>query len=380
MELFLEIIFLHEHPAKPKWGFAKIAFYIHCCKTTVIYWVKKYRKNKDLSDKGRSGRPRCTTEKQDKRMTKMAKAEHNITSNQIKEKTNKHGAEVSVRTVRRRLHEAGGKYINEISKPLLTKNHREKRRRNIKTLTRIENLNANFMCKVYKKELLPSASKFFSGDNLDWFLQEDNDPKHRSKICAKWKAEKKIKVLPWSSMSPDQNLIENYETSCISLVDLTSTTTSSSSSSSSKQRSKYKAATEEALKTFNQLQIVKNQIDSHSNEVMARMKNLLQNKKNENDDRSLLFDEFGRTSNQDILRPSANDSSISQLSTSYNSRRRISSAKPVVGSLSKSGNWRHGRYASDSAGIGVAVTTNVRVDMNSDNGSNVNGITANEKH
>ncbi|RHZ65471.1 hypothetical protein Glove_315g20 [Diversispora epigaea] len=226
MELFLEIIFLHKHPARPKWGFAKIAFYIHCCKTTVIYWVKKYRKNKDLSDKGRSDRPRCTTEKQDKQMTKMAKTEHNITSNQIKEKTNKHGAEVSVRTVRRRLHEAGGKYINEISKPLLTKNHREKRRRNIKTLTGIElflqmkapfnyfhkkkrNLNADFMCKVYEKELLPSASKFFGGDNLDWFLQEDNDPKHRSKICAKWKAEKKIKVLPWLSMSLDQNLIEN---------------------------------------------------------------------------------------------------------------------------------------------------------------------------
>ena len=118
---------MHEHPAGPKWGFAKIVAYIHCSKTTVIYWVKKYRENKDLSDKGRSGRPRCTTEKQDERMTEMATAEHNITSNQIKEKMNKRGTRVSVRTVRRRLHEAGGKYINEISKPLLTENHWEKR-------------------------------------------------------------------------------------------------------------------------------------------------------------------------------------------------------------------------------------------------------------
>jgi transposase len=40
-------------------------------------------------------------------------------------------------------------------------------------------------------------------------LQEDNDPKHRSKIETKWKGENKINVLQWPSYSSDQNPIEN---------------------------------------------------------------------------------------------------------------------------------------------------------------------------
>jgi DDE superfamily endonuclease len=65
------------------------------------------------------------------------------------------------------------------------------------------------MCKIYEQGLLASASMFFGEGNLDWFLQEDNDPKHRSKIAKAWKQEKGISVLPWPSMSPDQNPIEN---------------------------------------------------------------------------------------------------------------------------------------------------------------------------
>ena len=34
-----EIIFLHEHPEGPKWGYGKIASYIKCSKPTVAYWV-----------------------------------------------------------------------------------------------------------------------------------------------------------------------------------------------------------------------------------------------------------------------------------------------------------------------------------------------------
>ena len=69
MELSLdkryEIAFLHEHSAGPKWGYAKIASKVRCSKSAAIYWVKKYRENKDLSDEQRSGRPRITTAKQD---------------------------------------------------------------------------------------------------------------------------------------------------------------------------------------------------------------------------------------------------------------------------------------------------------------------------
>jgi hypothetical protein len=71
------------------------------------------------------------------------------------------------------------------------------------------NLNGEFMCKVYEQGLLPSSSEFFGMGNLDWFLQEDNDPKHRLKITQNWKAKEGISVLPWPSMSSNQNPIEN---------------------------------------------------------------------------------------------------------------------------------------------------------------------------
>ncbi len=64
------------------------------------------------------------------------------------------------------------------------------------------------MCTLYQRGLLPSAAMFITGFD-DWPLQEDNDPKHRHKIAKKWKVKNGVRVLPWPSMSPDRNPIEN---------------------------------------------------------------------------------------------------------------------------------------------------------------------------
>ena len=54
-----------------------------------------------------------------------------------------------------------------------------------------------------------SAERWFIDKNEDWILQEDNDPKHRSKLCTEWKQQSGIVTLDWPSQSPDANPIEN---------------------------------------------------------------------------------------------------------------------------------------------------------------------------
>ena len=47
------------------------------------------------------------------------------------------------------------------------------------------------------------------GLGRQWVFQQDNDPKHTSNSTTTWLQEKKVTLLPWPSMSPDLNPIEN---------------------------------------------------------------------------------------------------------------------------------------------------------------------------
>ena len=69
-----------------------------------------------------------------------------------------------------------------------------------------DNLNAQKMLKLYQRGLLVSVKRWFHGTRDQWVLQEDNDPKHRSRLCTEWKARNGINVFDWS---PDANPIEN---------------------------------------------------------------------------------------------------------------------------------------------------------------------------
>ena len=60
---------------------------------------------------------------------------------------------------------------------------------------------------ILRQNLKTSARKLKLGHK--WVFQMDNDPKHTSKVVAKWLMDNKIKVLEWQSQSPKLNSIEN---------------------------------------------------------------------------------------------------------------------------------------------------------------------------
>ncbi|CAF3107265.1 unnamed protein product [Rotaria sp. Silwood2] len=262
-----EIVFLATHKNGPQFGPNKIAKIVKCNRTTVTRWLNRWEETKDLSDRSRPGAPRTTTIEQDQMMVNMALTEIDGTSKTIAEELQNNEVNVSDRTVRRRLRNAGLKYSKPLSKPLLSEHHRQQRLAWAKSMknddwsrvmvtdeTTIElnakrkytwqhpgerkvvrtikypvkvnvwgclsskgfgrvfcfqnNLNSEFLCqKIYRKALLPSAHKHFG--ESQWFLLEDNDPKHRSNYTKNWNSTRQIVTLPWSSLSPDLHPIEN---------------------------------------------------------------------------------------------------------------------------------------------------------------------------
>ena len=60
---------------------------------------------------------------------------------------------------------------------------------------------------ILKQHLTISVRKLKLG--LKWVFQMDNDPRHTSKVVAKWLKDNKFKVLEWLSQSPVLKPIEN---------------------------------------------------------------------------------------------------------------------------------------------------------------------------
>ena len=264
-----EIVFLSNNPLGPQLNHTDVAKTVHCSTSTVKYWLNRWNESKDLDDSSRSGRPCATTQEQDQRTVLLADRQTFVTAEDIANQLKRERVVVSERTVRRRLNDAGAKYNKPISKPLLTEHHQETRlkwalthqdidwnqvifsdetticlnsvkgliwnlpgkKKVVRTVKypikmsvwgcfsskgfgRIvcfrQNLDARFMCTIYKHDLLRTARKQFGRDSTSWRLQEDDDPKHMSKLANNWKEEKISKELTGRQCLPIWLLLRTF--------------------------------------------------------------------------------------------------------------------------------------------------------------------------
>ena len=96
-----------------------------CSRDTVSRWVNRWKETKDLNDEPKTGQSCSTTDKEDKKILKLAEKNEALTCSDIQSKVEEKGINISSSTVRRRIIEAEGKYSAPISKPLLTENHQK---------------------------------------------------------------------------------------------------------------------------------------------------------------------------------------------------------------------------------------------------------------
>ncbi|CAF4461184.1 unnamed protein product [Rotaria magnacalcarata] len=143
-----EIVFLSQHPLGSKLSHMTVAKAVHCDEKTVKRRLKRWKQSKDLTDAPRSGRSCVTTPKQHQKLVALAEQQTlvwNLPGKKKVVRTVKHPIKVNV----------WGWFL------------------------------AGGFGRVYG--LLPTVRKQFGYDLTLWKLQEDNDPKHTSKLATNWR-------------------------------------------------------------------------------------------------------------------------------------------------------------------------------------------------
>ena len=242
---------------KPLLTYSKIAYKYRKNVSSIIRAFNRIKKHGGpFRTKVNRGR-KATTKIQDKHIVVMQKQNPYYSSRQVK---NELDLTCSTKTIQRRLTAAGLKSYYTVKKPFISEKNRKKRvawaktyrswtveirfqgRRRVRRpqgqacnprycrgtvkhdkkiniwgcfaysgvgkIYRVKGiLEKNQMRQILIHQMKPSLIRLVG--LKDGILQQDNDPKHTSKVCQNYVKNKKINVLPWPSQSPDLNPIEN---------------------------------------------------------------------------------------------------------------------------------------------------------------------------
>ena len=122
-----EIVFLSRHPLGPKLPMKRVACEVRVSKHAVQHWLGVYDTTNDVIGEDRSGRPPVTTPEQDQKILEFAETHGEASSATMSGHLKRKRVEVSPRTVRRRLNEAGIQSLCPSFAPLLNKKCRKAR-------------------------------------------------------------------------------------------------------------------------------------------------------------------------------------------------------------------------------------------------------------
>ncbi|GFW70642.1 transposable element Tcb1 transposase [Trichonephila clavipes] len=193
----------------------QIAAKVPCGLSTVVRTLKRFSETNFIADRGRSGRPRKTSLREDRRLTWAR--EHSLWTIKDWEKVIFSyesqfcisGNQSSV-YVRRHTHE---EFSSQCLKPTVkypTKvmvwgcmssygvGRLHIVSRTVKAVDYIE---------ILQNKLLPTVRDLFG--NQSWIFKDDNAPCHRAKVAQKWLKDHTVNIMNWPGQSTDLNPIDN---------------------------------------------------------------------------------------------------------------------------------------------------------------------------